>query len=342
MARGTRFSHLINESRKMTKVIEEEFSFPVEFADGTCELRGFIFRPDELDDAARALPPVVFNSGFTGGVSMYGQLVGKALAGLGYRVTTYDVSGFFTNKDARNTTKTGAQTVTNVSLEDQKTELLALIEWTRARFERMPAVASWAMGSVASLAAITELARSSAEQVPFYVPMNYTKLSALQGLRADRAGADAALKALDDDAAIPPFDTGTEATKLGYYPLDPATQAYVDVQLGDYTDVGGVDHWPGCSHVTAKSYKSYIAFDPEAELTSISGTFPPALIIHGKQNTLHMPEESERLYAVYPGEKGETAVIIDGMEHGQQMQADHPVFQSMISVIDAGIRAHSA
>lgn len=326
----------------MTKVIEEEFSFPVGFADETCDLRGFIFRPAEMDDEARKLPPVVFNSGFTGGVSMYGQLVGKALAGRGYCVTTYDVSGFFTNKGVRNTTKTGAQTVTNVSLEDQKTELLALIDWTRAHFGRMPAVASWAMGSVASLAAITELARSGAEQVPFYVPMSYTKLSALQGLRADRVAADAALKALDDDAAIPPFDTGTEATKLGYYPLDPATQAYVDVQLGGYTDVGGVDHWPGCSHVTAKSYKSYIAFDPEAELASVSGAFPPALIIHGKQNTLHMPAESERLYSVYPGEKGENALIIDGMEHGQQLQVDNPVFQSLISAIDDAIRTHIA
>ncbi|KFE33870.1 alpha/beta fold hydrolase [Thioclava atlantica] len=325
----------------MTKVIEEEFTFPVEFADGTCTLRGFIFRPAELDENSRDLPPVVFNSGFTGGVSMYGQLVGKALANRGYRVTTYDVSGFFTNKAARNTMRAGEQTVTNVSLEDQKTELLALIDWTRAHFGRMPAVASWAMGSVASLAAITELARNGDEQVPFYVPMNYTRLSALQGLRADKAGADAALQALDDDAAIPPFDTGTEATKLGYYPLDPATQAYVDEQLGNYTDVGGVDHWPGCSHVTAKSYKSYVAFDPEAELASVGGRFPPALIIHGKQNTLHMPEESERLSAAYPGEKGDAAVVIEGMEHGQQMQADNPVFQSMISRIDDAIRAHT-
>ena len=40
------------------------------------------------------------------------------------------------------------------------------------------------------------------EPVAYYVPMNYTRLAALQGLRADPAAAGAALAALADDAAI--------------------------------------------------------------------------------------------------------------------------------------------
>ncbi|MER8570276.1 hypothetical protein NKH85_32765 [Mesorhizobium sp. M0924] len=68
---------------------------------------------------------MVFNSGFTGGTGMYGQLVGKALAGRGYRVMTYDVANFFKNKDVRNTVKRGDLTVTNISLEGQKAEVLA-------------------------------------------------------------------------------------------------------------------------------------------------------------------------------------------------------------------------
>ncbi|SDE83647.1 alpha/beta hydrolase [Limimaricola pyoseonensis] len=326
----------------MTDVTQAEFTFPVTYAEGTQTLRGTIYRPASSVAGAEALPPVVFNSGFTGGVSMYGQLMGRALAERGYTVTTYDVTGFFTNKAVRNTYRDGDLTVTNVSLEDQTTELLALIAWTRAECGRMPAVASWAMGSVASLAAITELARSGGEQVAFYVPMNYTRLSALQGLRADPAAADAALAALADDAAIPPFDTGTEATRLGYYPLDPATQAYVDDQLGSYTDAGGADRWPGCTHVSAKSYKSYVAFDPEAGLAAAGAGFPPALIIHGAENTLHMPAESVRLHEAYPGEKGDAALILDGMAHGQTMQPDSPVFQQMIAAIDGKIRARCA
>lgn len=326
----------------MTDVTQMEFTFPVTYADGTQTLRGYIFRPAEPTKASAALPPVVFNSGFTGGVSMYGQLMGRALAERGYTVTTYDVTGFFTNKAVRNTYSAGALTVTNVSLEDQKVELLALIDWTRDHCGRMPAVASWAMGAVASLAAITDLARSGGEQVAYYVPMNYTRLSALQDLRADPAAAEASLAELADDAAIPPFDTGTEATRLGYYPLDPATQAYVDDQLGTYTDAGGADRWPGCTHVSAKSYKSYIAFDPEAGLKEVRAGFPPALIIHGAENTLHIPAESVRLHNAYPGEKGDAALVLDGMAHGQTMQAESPVFQQMIAAIDGNIRAYFA
>ncbi|MDK1374077.1 MULTISPECIES: alpha/beta hydrolase [unclassified Sinorhizobium] len=319
----------------MTDIIVENITFAVAYCDASLTLAGRVFRPATPD---AGLPPVVFNSGFTGGVSMYGQLFGRALAERGYRVMTYDVAGFFTNKNVRNTAAQDGVTVTNVSLQDQKDEVLGAVAWARKQFGAMPVVASWAMGSLASLAAIAELAKAGGPQVAFWVPMSYTSIAALQDLRADKTAADAAIKALADNAAIPPFDTGTEATKLGYYPLDPATQGYVDQQLGGYTEAGGVDRWPGCSHVTAKSYKEYVAFDPEAGLAGAKG-FPPALIVHGADNTLHMPEESIRLHKVYPGSVGDQPLIVEGMMHGQQNQADHPVFRQLVDTIDRSIRA---
>lgn len=330
------------KAKMMTQVVQEKFTFPVQYAEGVLNLHGYMFRPAEQTEARAALPPVVFNSGFTGGVSMYGQLFGHELAKLGYNVTTYDVTGFFTNKDIRNSFKSGDITVTNVSLEDQTTELLALIEWTRMNLGASPAVASWAMGSVATLAAVNELARAGGEQIAYFFPMNYTRLEALQGLRANPAETDAAIRALADDVAIPPFDTGNEVTRLGFYPLDPETQAYVDVQLGDYTEAGGADRWPGCTHVTAKSYTSYLRFDPEADLGNIDGTYPPVLVIHGAENTLHMPSESIRLHDAYPGEKGEAALILEGLQHGQQNSPENPVFQTMIANIDSSICAKFA
>jgi len=323
-------------AENMSKVSLEEFSFTVDYDEGSEQLKAYRFIPETPD---ASLPPVVFNSGFTGGVSMYGQLVGNALAARGYTVSTYDVTGFFTNKAVRNTITSVGQTLTNVSLEDQTTELLALIDAARQHAGRMPVVISWAMGSVASLAAVNAMVAAGGEQLPLYVPMNYTNLRNLQGLRADIEGADQALMALAEDAGIPPFDTGTEATKLGYYPLDPNTQAYVNEQLGDYTDAAGADHWPGCALITAKSYQSYVKFDPEAELDASKGTYPPALIVHGAINTLHMPEESQRLFAAYPGEKGDAPLIVENMEHGQQMVADSPVYQGLIAQVDARIRS---
>jgi len=324
----------------MTNIIEEDITFPVPYRDQTLQLRGRVLRPAAPGAEQEALPPVVFNSGFTGGASMYGQLVGKALAEHGYRVMTYDVAGFFKNKDVRNTFKRDGRTITDVSLEDQKIEVLAAVSWTKARFGRMPVVASWAMGSVASLAAVAELARAGGDQIPYYVPMNYTRIASLQGLRADQAGAHDAIDQLADDEGIPPFDTGTPATRLGYYPLDPATQAYVDLQLGGYTDAEGVERWPGCAHVSARSYKEGLVFDPEAGLGAAADRYPPALIIHGAWNTLHMPGESIRLHQAYPGKKQARPLMIEGMEHGQQMAADNQIFQYMIEQIDQGIRAH--
>lgn len=328
----------------MSLASAEDIDFPVTYSDGAGVLRGRLFCPGGGDaQAAGALPPVIFNSGFTGGVSMYGQLVGKALAARGYQVMTYDVAGFFTNKAVRNRFEKNGCVVTHVDLGDQQAELLAAVAWARARFARMPAVASWAMGCVASLAAIGALARAGGEQAACYVAMNYTGMRSLQTLRADAAAAHAALLALPDDAPVPPFDTGTAATRLGYYPLDPATQAYVDAQLGAYTDADGADRWPGCSHVSARSYKTCVAFDPEAQLDGAApGRFPPALIVHGAQNTLHMPAESVRLHQRYPGQKAPAPLLIAGMEHGQQMNADDAIFHYMIENIDRGIRQYAA
>jgi len=328
------------------RIEEEDIRFPVTYHDATrravCQLRGRVLRPAALDDAAKKLPPVVFNSGFTGGASMYGQLVGRALAGRGYRVMTYDVAGFFKNKTVRNTRQAAdGCTVTDVSLADQRDEVLAAIAWSHTQFGHMPVVASWAMGAVASLAAVVALARAGREQLPLYVPMNYTRIAALQDLRADKQSAHEALMALADDAAIPPFDTGTPVTRLGYYPLDADTQIYVDQQLGGYTDAEGVERWPGCAWISARSYKTGVQFDPEADLVAGSGRFPPALIIHGARNTLHQPAESVRLHQRYPGPKTDQALLLDAMAHGQEMAADHPVFRSLIARIDEGIRAHT-
>ncbi|MAB97760.1 MAG: alpha/beta hydrolase [Pseudomonadaceae bacterium] len=321
----------------MTNITTKDITFTVKYDNETLSLKGTVFQPETLDAAAQKLPPVVFNSGFTGGVTMYGQLFGRALAALGYRVMTYDVAGFFSNKQIRNTYESEGKVVTNVILEDQKDEVLGAVEWVRENFGEMPVVASWAMGSVASLGAIVELAAAGNEQIRFWVPMNYTHIRNLQGLRSDQAAADAAILRLADDAAIPPFDTGTEATRLGYYPLDPETQAYVDQQLGGYTEAGGADRWPGCTYVSAKSYKSYVAYDPEQALEGAKD-FPPALIIHGADNTLHMPSESVRLHQKYPGDAGSQALIISQMQHGQQNQPESPVFKSMIQSIDEAIR----
>lgn len=146
----------------MTSIRSKEITFAVHYGDATLNLKGWLFEPDL--PACDRLPPIVFNSGFTGGVSMYGQLFGRALAARGYRVMTYDVAGFFSNKYVRNTLKAGGIEITQVILEDQRDEVLGAVAWVRETLGEMPVVASWALGAVASLGAMAQLAAAGASR----------------------------------------------------------------------------------------------------------------------------------------------------------------------------------
>jgi hypothetical protein len=78
---------------------------------------------------------------------------------------------------------------------------------------------------------------------------------------------------------------------------------------------------------------------PCQRIRSALPSFPPAPIIHGADNTLHMPSESVRLHQNYPGDAGTNALIISHIQHGQQNQVDSPMFKSMIQSIDEATRA---
>jgi len=298
------------------------------------ELRACTFTAQRGTGSASPGTSVVFTSGFTGGVAMYGRLVGHALARRGHRVTTYDVAGFFTNRDVQDPD----EGVTEVSLERQEDELLALIACTSQRDGAPPALVSWAMGATVALGAVTRLVGGDDQVPPLFVPLNYTRMTSLQRLRDDPVRAHRDLTALEGPTGIPPFDVGTESTRLGFYPLDPGTRSYVDAQLGDYTEDAGVDRWPGCSLISARSYLRAVAYDPEDRLGAGPDGYPEALIIHGAENTLHDPRESERLHRRYPGPKDDVPLLVAGMQHGQQMVAGHPVFEGLMDVIDARLR----
>lgn len=315
-----------------TGTIEESWwTFRVHDGPLSLELEACTFAAQDLAPPGTS---VVFTSGFTGGVAMYGRLVGHALAHRGHRVTTYDVAGFFTNRDARGKDRH----VTEVDPEHQEQELLALIERTRERDGVTPALVSWAMGATVAIGAVCTLAHAGGPVLPLVVPMNYTRMTALQRLREDPVRAHLDLVALDGSVGVAPFDVGTEATRLGFYPLDPQTQAYVDAQLGDYTEDAGVDRWPGCALVSARSYVRAVAYDPEGRLDPGIGTFPEVLIVHGADNTLHDPQESVRLHDRWPGPKDDRAFLVAGMQHGQQMTAGDPVFEGLMDAIDARLR----
>lgn len=315
-------------------VAESWWTFTLPDGPRSGELRACTFEPQQVPDRAATGSSVVFTSGFTGGVAMYGSLVGHALARRGHKVTTYDIAGFFTNRDARGDDRS----VTEVDLDDQEDELLALIEQVRRRDGMSPALLSWAMGATVALGAVSRLAKDGGPVLPLFVPMNYTRMTALQRLRADPVRAHLDLVALDGYTGVAPFDVGTEATRLGFYPLDPETQAYVDGQLGDYTEDAGVERWPGCSLISARSYVRAVDYDPEQRFEARDGGFPEVLIVHGENNTLHDPKESERLHRRYPGPRDEGPLLVPGMQHGQQMVAGDPVFEGLMAIIDARLR----
>ena len=311
------------------------FGFDVAYPEGTLQLTGYRFDPVMPNGRA----PIVFNSGFTGGVSMYGQLIGHAFAELGYQVFTYDVTGFFTNRDVRNTKLRDGKRLTRVSLEDQTVELMALIDHARVETAQAPALLSWAMGGVASMAALHRYALAGQRAVSLFVPMNYSSMRRLQMLRKDPAATEQKLRAQPAQTAIAPFDLGDVATEHGFYPLDANTQNYVQTQLGAYTDAMGMDHWPGVQYVTAESYCECLDFDPLAVMPGNPSAYPAALIVHGAENTLHTPFESLDLQQRYPNRAAAEFWLVRGLEHGQQLTPENSVFQAMVERIDGALQS---
>lgn len=324
---------------------QENVTIPVTYpGDKNASLfKATVFKPANPTKEQQHRTPILFNSGFTGGVSMYGQLMGKALSKLGYTVVTYDVAGYYSNKKLRNSKTHNGQEVTRVSLKDQQQELVDALKWVGKTYGKTPALISWAMGSTASLGAITELAAGkSADQVPVFVPLQYTNMKNLQGLRGKNANAhDVELRKLakaDTWSPTPVFDL-TNNKQPGFYPLDPGTDTYTQKQLTGYTITNGAEErWPGSQSISAGSYVEAVEYNPEKTLSKANKKNLPYLLpIHGANNPLHAPSETKRLASKYPGNKHQ-ALFIAGMGHGGEMEEKNPVFKRVIDHIDRTLR----
>lgn len=313
---------------------------PIQYADGERNLSVYIYMPKKPSAGQPAKHPVLFVSGFTGGVSMYGRLMADALTDRGHPVVTYDVAGFYSNADVKNRWQVqDGSSVTRVSIIDQKQEVEDIISWCRAKFGSAPVLVTWAMGCLAGLQAIISLKDKSKPNVPLFIPMQYSSMHELQKLRSSPRIVNS-IMSLPAATPIPVFDLGTSETILGFYPLDIETQRYTSTQLREYTAAMGVQTWPGCDYISAGSLRECLNSNVEEALRAMVDEELPMLFpIHGHDNTLHNPEETKRLFAIYPGQKAELPILIQGLQHGQQMERGNDTFKTVISLIEEAIES---
>jgi hypothetical protein len=123
------------------------------------------------------------------------------------------------------------------------------------------------------------------------------------------------------------------ADTFAHYPLDPATDDYVQAELAQIYGFG---------HPTRVQFTESI-LDLKVENVVARLAPKPLFIAHGKRNSLHPYDEALALYAAASSPK--TLYTVDG-RHNDFMYADHPEFvrlcDQLESFFDAAFAASSA
>jgi hypothetical protein len=103
--------------------------------------------------------------------------------------------------------------------------------------------------------------------------------------------------------------------------LDDVTRAYVDAELYKNDGFG--------SKVTLESAEALLRFRPESSVSRLAPR--PLLVVHGAENALHPPGESQSLYEG-AGEPKQI-VVLEGLGHTEWMFDHHPAFRSLIETL---------
>lgn len=100
--------------------------------------------------------------------------------------------------------------------------------------------------------------------------------------------------------------------------LDTVTGGYVAAELTKADGFG--------SEVSLESVDYLLRFHPEAMVDRIAPR--PVLVVHGSENRLHLPEESEELYR--RAREPKRQLLLEGSGHTEWMFDDHPTFQQLV------------
>lgn len=280
---------------------------PIHFYSEGDKIDGTLYLPDDYQPGEKR-PAIIPNSGYQGFNEFYPRLFAKNMTEAGYVCLGFDYRGFAESGGPKG----------RVILDEQVEDIKNAITFLQIQDEVDPTrigLIGWGMGAsnVVRVAAADKRVKAVAGLNGFF--------NGERWLRSIHTFVEwnNIVKMIEEDR-IRRVTTGESlmADPFIHYPLDPATDDYVQKELAILSPFG---------KQTALQFTESIAtMNAEKVVADISPR--PLFIAHGKENLLHPVDESLALYAAAAEPK--QLYLIDG-KHNDFMYHEHPVFQDLIS-----------
>lgn len=279
-------------------VIQKETAF---YSEGS-RLQAAIYTPDDPVGTGRH-PALVVNSGYQGFNAFYPKMFAERMTERGFTCLGFDYRGMADSEGEKG----------RVLIEEQAQDIRNAVTFIRAQEGVDPArvgLVGWGMGA-ANVILAAERGRNVAGVASlngFYNGRRWLKsihpyddyLRILDEVETDRIR-----RVLEGVSKL--------ADTFEHYPLDPASDEYVQAELAPVYGFG---------HPTQLQFsESLLDLNAEKAAADLSPT--PLFIAHGTRNSLHPYDEAEALFRAASSPK--TLYSIDG-RHNDFMYVDHPQF----------------
>ncbi|WP_126424616.1 alpha/beta hydrolase [Brevibacillus marinus] len=280
------------------------------------KLDGTLYLPDDYKPGEKR-PAIIPNSGYNGFNEFYPRLFARNLTEAGYVCLGFDYRGFAKSEGER------GRVILDEQVEDIKNAITYLQIQEEVDPERIGLI-GWGMGAsnVVRVAAADKRVKAVAALNGFF--------NGERWLRSIHSYVDwhNILKMIEEDR-IRRVTTGKSllADPFIHYPLDPATDDYVQKELAVLEPFG--------KQTQLQFTESIATMNAEKVVADISPR--PLFVAHGKDNLLHPLDESLSLYAA--AKEPKQFYLIDG-KHNDFMYHDHPVFQELIGQLKAFFQQH--
>lgn len=279
-------------------MIEKHTTF---FSEGN-RLKATLYYPDNFSPDAGPQPALIVNSGYQGFNEFYPKMFAGQLTKRGYICLGFDYRGMADSEGEKGT----------VLIEEQVEDIRNAVTFMQTLDEvdnQQLGLVGWGMG-----AANVILAAAKGHNVAAVASLNgfYDGVRWLKSIHSydewmrirDAVDEDRRRRVLEGESAL--------ADTFAHYPLDPATDDYVQKELS---------HVYGFGHPTRLQFTESI-MDLKVEKV-VKDLEVPLFIGHGSRNSLHPYDEALALHAAAASPK--TLYTIDG-RHNDFMFSEHPEF----------------
>lgn len=279
------------------------------------KLDGDLYLPEDLTPGEKC-PAVIVCSGYQGLKDIHPARFARALVTHGYACLAFDYRGFGNSQGER------GRLVPQDQIEDVRAALSFMETVTEVDAERISLI-GWALGGGVAIAAAADDSRVRAVITINAIGDGERAARSMHDEQSwrellERTSTDRWRETLwGESELVQPFKI---------VPLDDVTRGYVDEQLYGMEGFG--------QGVTLESADFILRFRPERIVDRLAPR--PLLLIHGAENRLHPPEESEEIYRL--AKEPKEIVLLEDAGHTEWAFDDHPTFQRVVELVREFLR----